>query len=156
MGGWYKPNSSFSIGQGNFQILYLLNKLSKWLQLRLILKNRHSSLKWAQVEVISSIRLEAGLFQSWCNFQNNGKNPYNYECIYFLNELSYRPQLGLILKSWHSSLKWAWVEVCNSIRLGAAIFQSWCNFLNNGKNPYNFECIYFLKNWATDLNLGSF
>ena len=52
MGGWYRQNSSFSIRQGNFQILYLLNKLSKWLQLRLILKNRHCSLKWAQVEVI--------------------------------------------------------------------------------------------------------
>ena len=102
----------------------LLDELSYRLQLGLILKSFVCSLKWAQVEVSSSIRLGAVVFQSKCNFQNNGKNPYNFERIYFLNELSNWAQFGLILKSKDSSLKWAQIEVCSSIRLEAVVFQS--------------------------------
>ena len=53
----------------NFSSLYLYNELSNWAQLGLILKNRRSSLKWAQVEVIIFIPLKAALFQSWCKFE---------------------------------------------------------------------------------------
>ena len=146
--GHYQP---FPWEEGNFVGSYLLNEMSNRAQFGLILKSRDSSLKWAQVEVCSSIRLGAVVFQSKCNFQNNGKNSYNFERIYFLNELSNWAQFGLILKSKDSSLKWAQVEVSSSIRLGAVVFQSWCNLHNNGKNPYNFERIYFpneMSNWA--------
>ena len=39
--------------------MYLLNKLKNWPQLGLILKRRHSSSKWAQIELNCSIRLGA-------------------------------------------------------------------------------------------------
>ena len=42
--------------------------------------------------------------------------------------MSNRAQLGLILKSRLSSLKWAQVELYCSFRLGATVLQSWCYF----------------------------
>ena len=113
----------------NFVCSYLLNELSYWPQFGLILKSWQSSLKWAQVEVSSSIRLGATVFQSWCYFLNNGKDPYNFVSSYLLNELSKRAQSRLILKSWQSSSKWAQVEVSSSIRFGATVFQSWWYFV---------------------------
>ena len=73
VGEWYRPISVFSIKQGIFQSLYLLNELSKWPQLGLILKSCVCSLKWAQVEVICSIRLGAAVFQSWCYLEKMAK-----------------------------------------------------------------------------------
>ena len=135
----------------NFVSSYLLNELSKWAQFRLILKSWLSSLKWAQIEVNSSIRLGATVFQSLCYFISNGKNPYNFISSYLLNELSKWAQFRLILKNWHSPLKWAQIEVNSSIRLRATVFQSWCNFIMNGKNPCNLVIsylLYELSYWA--------
>ena len=72
----------------NFEGLLLLNELSNWAQLGLILKSCVSSLKWAQVELICSIRLGATVFRSRPYFQKSGKDPYNFESLYLLNELS--------------------------------------------------------------------
>ena len=130
--GHYQP---FPSVEGNFVGSYLLNEMSNWAQFGLILKSKDSSLKWAQVEVSSAIRLWAVVFQSWCNFPKNGKNPYNFERIYFLNELSNWAQFGLILKSRCSCLKWTKLEVHNPIRLGAVAFQRCSNFQNHGKKP---------------------
>ena len=74
----------------NFEGLLLLNELSKWAQLGLILKSRHSSLKWAQNQLNCFIRLGATVLQSWYYFQKNNKNCYNFESFYLLNKLSYR------------------------------------------------------------------
>ena len=112
--------------------------MSEWAQFRLILKSRRSSLKWAQVEHNCSIRLEDISSRSWCFFLINGKYPCNFLSSYLLNELSEWAQFGLILKSRRSSLKWAQVELISSIRLGAAVFQSWCHFQLSVKKPYNF------------------
>ena len=83
---------SFFFSRGNFNGSHLLYKLTKWPQLGLILKSRHSSLKWAQVEICSLIRLGATVFQSWYYFQENGENPHNIVLLYRLNELSYGPR----------------------------------------------------------------
>ena len=73
----------------------------------LILKNRRSSLKWAQVEVISSIRVGATVFQSWCFFLGKKELTPHFVDLYLFNGLSQWLQLELILKNRHSSLKWA-------------------------------------------------
>ena len=134
-----------------FQELYFLNKLSNWPQLGLIVKNKHSSLKWAQIEVDCSIRLGATVFQSWPYFwQKENFTPFFQE-LYFLNELSNWSQLRLILKNKHSSLKWAQVEVNCSNRLGAAVSQSWCFFFFKEIFTPLFVAIYSLNklsNWS--------
>ena len=48
----------------------------------------------------------------------NVENNSDFEGLLLLNKLTNWPQFGLILKSRLSSLKWAQVEVCSSIRLG--------------------------------------
>ena len=78
--------------------------MSKLPQLGLILKSKQNSLKWAQVEIICSIHLGARVFQSWCNFQKNGKDPYYFESRHLFNIMSKWTQLGLIIKNRQSSL----------------------------------------------------
>ena len=78
--------------------------MSKLPQLGLILKSKQSSLKWAQVEIICSIHLGARVFQSWCNFQKNGKDTYYFESRHLFNIMSKWTQLGLIIKNRQSSL----------------------------------------------------
>ena len=85
--------------RGNFNSSYLLYKLTKWPQFGLILKNRHSSLKWAQVEICSFISLGATVFQSWYYFQKNDENPYNFARSYLLNEFSYRSQIVIFISN---------------------------------------------------------
>ena len=92
------------------------------------LKSRRSSLKWAQVEVCSSIRLEMTVCQSSRFYWKTVAFNPRFVGLYLLNELSYWPQLELILKSRRSSLRWAQVEVCNSIRLEMTACQSLCFF----------------------------
>ena len=90
---------SFFFSRGNFNGSHLLYKLTKWPQLGLILKSRHSSLKWAQDELNCSIHLGATVLQSWYHFQTNNKNRYNFESFYLLNKLSYRALNGSIWKN---------------------------------------------------------
>ena len=87
----------------NFGGLSLLNELSNYAQFELILKSCVCSLKWVQVELNCSIRLGDISFRSHLLLMEKAENNINFGRLSFLNELSYRPQLGLILKSRHSS-----------------------------------------------------
>ena len=115
----------FSENSINFGRLLLLNDLSKRPQLGLILKSYVCSLKWALVEVICSIHLGDISSQSCkglCYFSDNN---IDFGWLLLLNELSKRPQLRLILKSYVCFLKWPQVEVICSIRLGDMSFRSY-------------------------------
>ena len=88
--------------------------------------------------------------QSYCSYINFGT-------MLLLNELSYWPQFGLILKSCVCSLKWAQVEVISSFRLADIGLQSCISeiyFLL--KFTFTFKQCCFLTNWANDLNLSPF
>ena len=105
--------------------MLLLNKWSYKPQLELILKSCVCSLKWAQIEVCSSIRLVYISSQSFKGFSNLLENDIDLGWLLLLNKLSRRPQLGLILKSWVCSLKWAQVELNCSNRLEDISFRSY-------------------------------
>ena len=100
----------------NFGSTSLLDELSNWPQLGLILKSCVCSLKWAQVEVNCFIRLKNRMLQREGYFFHFLKKRINFGSMSLLNELSNWPQLGLILKSCVCSLKWAQIEVNCSIR----------------------------------------
>ena len=53
----------------------------------------------------------------------------NFGRVLLLNESSYRSQIGPILKICLLSSKWDQSGICSFIRLGAALPQSWCYFL---------------------------
>ena len=65
-----KAENSINIGG-----LLLLNKLTNWLQLGLILKSCVCSLKWAQVEVNCSIRLGETVIKVDTFFENKKNLP---------------------------------------------------------------------------------
>ena len=109
----------------NFFGLYLLNKLSNWAQLGLILKSCVCSLKWAQVEVNCSILLGDISSQSCKGLCHFSENYINFGRLLLLDELSKWSELGLILKSFVCSLKWAQVEVICSIRSGDISLRSY-------------------------------
>ena len=83
----------------NFWRLLLLNELSVCPQLGLILKSCACSLKWAQVEVKSSICSGAKSSQNCNSFCYYTSNNINFKRPSLLNKLRFWPQLGLILKS---------------------------------------------------------
>ena len=45
----------------------------------------------------------------------------NFKSLYLWNELSNWLPLGLILKSWHSSLKWHFLVACTWLHLGLSV-----------------------------------
>ena len=90
----------------NFGRLLRLSKLSYIPQLGHILMSSVFSLKWAQVELICSIRLGDTSSQS-CGFLCHcSENNIDFGSRLLLNELNKWPQFGLILKSCVCSLKW--------------------------------------------------
>ena len=77
----------------------------------------------------------------YLNFKNLF-DPCCFEYLRFLNELSKRPPLGLILKDRHSSFKWAQVEVTGSIRSKATVSQSYVFFLRKTDKTHTFLKAY--------------
>ena len=63
-------------------------------------------------------------------------------------------QIELQTSTWARFLKWAQVEVCSSIHLGAAVFQSWCYFQNYGINPSNFESLHLIAESFRSFEIG--
>ena len=109
------------------------------------------SLKWAQVELICSIRLGDTSSQS-CGFLCHcSENNIDFGSRLLLNELNKWPQFGLILKSCVSSLKWAYVEVICSICLGDISSQSCkglCHFSENNIDFGRLLLLNELSKWA--------
>ena len=91
----------------NFGNLLLLNKSTNWPQLGLLLKSCVCSLKCAQVEVNSLIRLGDLSFRNYLLLMEKVENTINFGKLLLLNGSTNWPQLGLILKSCVCSLKWA-------------------------------------------------
>ena len=118
-----------------FVAFLLLKELSNWPQLELILKRRHSSLKWAQVEVNCSIRLGATVLQSWCYFWEKEEFTPFFVAFSLKNNFRFWPQLRVIFKSRRSTLKWAQVEVNCSICLGATVIKV-DTFFSNTRRIY--------------------
>ena len=54
------------------------------------------------------------------------RNSISFEGVLLLSELSYRSQIGPILKILSRSLKWDQSGICSLIHLGAALFESLC------------------------------
>ena len=78
------------------------------------------SLSWAQLlNFLGDTSSQSG--KGICHFCENN---IDFGRLSLLNELSYRPQFGLILKSCVCSLKWAQVEVICSICSGVTRFRS--------------------------------
>ena len=93
-----------------------------------LLLNLFLLFKWAKVELNCLIRLGDISFRSYLVLMEKAKNIIDFEGLLLLNELGNWAQLGLILKSCVSSLKWAQVEVNLLIHLEATVLQSWCYF----------------------------
>ena len=88
----------------NFLSLFLPNELSDWDQLGLILKSRHGSLKWAQVEVCSSICWGAEVFQIWSFFLKKAKTLLTLRARFFQTHFDLAPAVRLLyLNSFRSS-----------------------------------------------------
>ena len=135
----------------DFEGLLLLNELGNWAQLGLILKSCVSSLKWAQVELNCLFCLRDISFRRHRVLMEKAENNINFEGLLLLNELSNWAQLGLILKSCVSSLKWAQVELNCLFCLRDISFRRHRVLMEKAENNINFEGLLLLNelsNWA--------
>ena len=101
--------------------------------------------KWAKVNLNCSFCLRDTSFRSYHVLIEKAENIINFEGPLLHNELNNWAQLGLILKSWICSLKWAQVELHSSIRLGDMSSRGCKGFCHFSEKNINFGRLLLLN-----------